>query len=284
MEYTDRLQLIKPAPTDEYDILQFNENADKITKHLNAALYEKTATGAGVHITDNAGTTIRITNDNASAVNAIIDGIDVSIPAGSTVDYPAADSGVTISRQVIIASNADITAKWFVSANDIIDAPIPAANVSYDNTNSGLTATNTQAAIDELEQNMVPIPIPNNSDLNDYTESGNYYVATSATAGTIANTPYSNTGFALAVIRTGTNLRTQIMYCGSPVMHYIKTRALQYSSGVWNYGEWIDLPVMRTVPSSPTAGGTVGQMAVDSDYLYICIATNTWRRVALSTW
>lgn len=65
MEYTDRLQLIKPAPTEEYDILQFNENADRIESALNAALYEKTATGAGVHITDNAGTTIRITNDHA---------------------------------------------------------------------------------------------------------------------------------------------------------------------------------------------------------------------------
>jgi len=42
--------------------------------------------------------------------------------------------------------------------------------------------------------------------------------------------------------------------------------------------DWVD------VPSSPTATGTTGQKAFDSEYVYVCIATNTWRRAGLMTW
>lgn len=39
-----------------------------------------------------------------------------------------------------------------------------------------------------------------------------------------------------------------------------------------------------TTPASATATGTVGTIAWDSDYIYICVATDTWKRVAISTW
>lgn len=38
------------------------------------------------------------------------------------------------------------------------------------------------------------------------------------------------------------------------------------------------------VPANATDTGATGQIAVDSSYLYVCVATNTWKRVALSTW
>lgn len=37
-------------------------------------------------------------------------------------------------------------------------------------------------------------------------------------------------------------------------------------------------------PASATSPGTTGDNAFDSDYFYVCVATNTWKRVALSTW
>ncbi len=37
-------------------------------------------------------------------------------------------------------------------------------------------------------------------------------------------------------------------------------------------------------PASATAAGTAGQKAYDANYLYVCTATNTWRRVALAAW
>lgn len=37
-------------------------------------------------------------------------------------------------------------------------------------------------------------------------------------------------------------------------------------------------------PASATATGTAGQVAWDANYVYVCVATNTWKRAALSTW
>jgi hypothetical protein len=37
-------------------------------------------------------------------------------------------------------------------------------------------------------------------------------------------------------------------------------------------------------PASATATGITGQIAWDADYIYICTATNTWKRVAIATW
>jgi hypothetical protein len=43
-------------------------------------------------------------------------------------------------------------------------------------------------------------------------------------------------------------------------------------------------PVIVNPPASPTASGTTGQIAFSTAYLYICVATNTWKRVAISSW
>jgi hypothetical protein len=42
--------------------------------------------------------------------------------------------------------------------------------------------------------------------------------------------------------------------------------------------------VQPGTPASATAAGTAGQIRWDTDYIYVCTATNTWKRVAISTW
>lgn len=37
-------------------------------------------------------------------------------------------------------------------------------------------------------------------------------------------------------------------------------------------------------PASASAQGTAGQIAWDSGFIYVCVATNTWKRTALTTW
>lgn len=37
-------------------------------------------------------------------------------------------------------------------------------------------------------------------------------------------------------------------------------------------------------PANATARGNPGEWAVDSGYIYICTAVNTWKRVAIATW
>lgn len=38
------------------------------------------------------------------------------------------------------------------------------------------------------------------------------------------------------------------------------------------------------VPSTATSTGTKGQITYDSDYVYVCVANNVWRRANLSSW
>ena len=39
-----------------------------------------------------------------------------------------------------------------------------------------------------------------------------------------------------------------------------------------------------TIPGTASSTGKAGTIAYDSSYLYVCIATNTWKRVGLATW
>ena len=43
---------------------------------------------------------------------------------------------------------------------------------------------------------------------------------------------------------------------------------------------------VRTAQTPATAGaaGNQGEIAWDADYIYVCVATNTWKRVAIATW
>jgi hypothetical protein len=47
-----------------------------------------------------------------------------------------------------------------------------------------------------------------------------------------------------------------------------------------------DILRLRTAktPASAGAAGNAGDICWDADYVYLCIATNTWRRIAHATW
>lgn len=40
----------------------------------------------------------------------------------------------------------------------------------------------------------------------------------------------------------------------------------------------------NTAPASASATGTTGEVRITADYIYVCTATNTWKRTALTTW
>jgi hypothetical protein len=47
------------------------------------------------------------------------------------------------------------------------------------------------------------------------------------------------------------------------------------------------IPVVRargTSPSSASDTGIAGEIAYDADYIYICVGTDEWKRVAIATW
>jgi hypothetical protein len=59
--------------------------------------------------------------------------------------------------------------------------------------------------------------------------------------------------------------------------------AISSGTGLHCAGSTLRLGTSRT-PASSTATGNTGEVCWDSSYLYVCVNTNTWRRIAHSTW
>jgi hypothetical protein len=99
------------------------------------------------------------------------------------------------------------------------------------------------------------------------------------------------TGFITNTIRSTDSLTE-----GTSRLYYTDTRsrnALSFVSGPAGYDQTtgvISIPTSInslsriTPPATATSSGTAGQIAYDSNYVYICTATNTWKRSALSSW
>ena len=51
-----------------------------------------------------------------------------------------------------------------------------------------------------------------------------------------------------------------------------------------SYGKKYSINQLNTAPSSATDTGRLGEIRYTADYIYVCVATNQWKRVALSTW
>ena len=53
------------------------------------------------------------------------------------------------------------------------------------------------------------------------------------------------------------------------------------TSGIW---QPTNLSAVNTAPATASSTGTFGEIRIDTNYIYICTATNTWKRVAITTW
>jgi len=71
---------------------------------------------------------------------------------------------------------------------------------------------------------------------------------------------------------------------GTPVVNatFDSTGAATFAGAVTVAGTVIH--TLSSAPFSASATGTVGTMSWDTNYIYICTATNTWKRVAIATW
>tara|TARA_R110001592_G_scaffold332687_1_gene616194 strand:+ start:864 stop:1115 length:252 start_codon:yes stop_codon:yes gene_type:complete len=45
-----------------------------------------------------------------------------------------------------------------------------------------------------------------------------------------------------------------------------------------------DYMITSVVPAAATSTGISGTIAYDASYMYICVAANTWKRVAIAAW
>tara|TARA_R110002072_G_scaffold292060_1_gene460481 strand:+ start:403 stop:795 length:393 start_codon:yes stop_codon:yes gene_type:complete len=47
--------------------------------------------------------------------------------------------------------------------------------------------------------------------------------------------------------------------------------------------ESLNIAALNTAPEAASATGTIGEIKFTADYIYVCVATNTWKRVDIAT-
>jgi hypothetical protein len=91
-----------------------------------------------------------------------------------------------------------------------------------------------------------------------------------------ATTPYS-TDSAFAISFTPSNVANHNVLDslqGGDTEEYYHLTETQHTA----------LTTIQTAPTAATAAGTAGQVIVANDAIYVCVATDTWKRALLSTW
>lgn len=105
----------------------------------------------------------------------------------------------------------------------------------------------------------------------------------SATSALSISQTWNTTGNPKAILLNLTNTASgatarpfEIQIGGSPILFVDKLGGITSTK--------FCLSALNTAPSSASDTGTLGEIRVDANYIYICTATNTWKRVAIATW
>jgi hypothetical protein len=96
----------------------------------------------------------------------------------------------------------------------------------------------------------------------------------SGTSGALSFTGTSDNGLlTLNATTPNVTVESNLLFNGSKLTVTGTVEATQFT-----------LAALNTAPASAGASGKAGDIAIDASYIYICTATNTWKRVAIATW
>ena len=102
---------------------------------------------------------------------------------------------------------------------------------------------------------------------------------TGTTAGTVAAGDDSRITGAATAANLTTETDNRVLYDEE------LTRAVAYAADLAGQAaRTLSGSVPSNVPASASAPGVAGQIRYASGYLYVCVAANTWQRVAIATW
>ena len=102
---------------------------------------------------------------------------------------------------------------------------------------------------------------------------------TGTTAGTVAAGDDSRITGAATASNLTTETDNRVLYDEE------LTRAVTYATDLAGQAaRTLSGSLANNVPASASAPGVAGQMRFASGFLYVCVAANTWQRVAIATW
>jgi hypothetical protein len=79
-------------------------------------------------------------------------------------------------------------------------------------------------------------------------------------------------------------MATASYYIADPDFTYIEPSDGSAENNLGFFASTGTTLIMQTsrTPSGPTATGNTGEICWDSNYIYVCISTNSWKRVAIA--
>ena len=132
--------------------------------------------------------------------------------------------------------------------------------------------------------------------LDDHNHDGRYYTETEADAllllkAPLASPTFTGTVSGITKAMIGLPLADNTSDVSKPVSTATQTAlnlksniaSPSFTGNVSTSGDSVRIDTAKT-PASATATGTTGQIAWDADYVYVCTATDTWKRSAITTW
>lgn len=179
-------------------------------------------------------------------------------------------SNVSVFSPVYVGFSSDITfANVIISGTNDVNG-YSQLNVQNKNTFGNLVSADFIATA------------PNGTDSTNYIDMGingnNYSQASWTISG--ANDGYLYINGGNLTLGTDTPNKTVKVHTGGLLANNVVTTFA--ANGVSIHGNLFVSNVY--IPSLANSTGTVGQITYDSGYVYICVATNTWKRANIATW
>lgn len=194
--------------------------------------------------------------------NVILVGYGVDVPAATTSDYlniGGAIKGDLSTKNIAIGAEPTAGSKLLIKSSTGSGATL---NTSLDD-----------FALDLAASGGIAVVVPNGSAAG---------IAFGSASNAVAGRMMYNTN------GTAANGTWDVFAGNAQVMKITKDGATIGGSGSPVSGLDVDDDDIRIMtaktPASASATGAVGTICWDSSYIYICVATDTWKRVAIATW
>lgn len=237
--------------SDPADVV-FEADVDLNTSELVTALGSAATLGVKFEVEVDDGATLQtVAQADANAVNDVIDGTSSS-PTSSTPAYPAAPA-----------------ADSFLTGN--------AAGTAWQQRNAAAARTllglGTGSAVTFGSLTTTSFVRPASVQVKNSLNSSEFFSIMNTDGDVQFWTQFEESSFQIRLPTTGSEADATLRFNSITAN---RNYDFPDASGT--------VATFTSVPANASATGSAGQMAYDSSYLYICTATNTWRRIAHSTW